>query len=165
MNKNTIIKLKTSFDAIQQTMPDSDVEFWYARDIMTELSKNIYERGVDDRGFGRIRSKSDKALFGEHTTKGMKNKLGIPANRPLADFLPTVTNAAKNLATEITNHNVKENDLHGDPSITGEHIRNNTSVRTILGERGIKPEGASRRRRPQKTKPPNKISRKENDQR
>jgi DNA-damage-inducible protein D len=106
----------------------------------TELSKNIYERGVDDKGFGRIRSKGDAALFGGNATLEMKNKLGIPENRPLADFLPTVTIAAKNLATEMTNHNVKQKDLQGEPSITDEHVQNNASVRTILGERGIKPE-------------------------
>ena len=106
----------------------------------TELSRNIYERGVDDRGFGRIRSKGDSALFGGHNTSQMKNKLGMPANRPLADFLPTVTIAAKNLAAEITNHNVRENDLQGEHSITSEHVQNNTSVRNMLGERGIKPE-------------------------
>ena len=106
----------------------------------TELSRNIYERGVDDRGFGRIRSKGDSALFGGHNTSQMKNKLEMPTNRPLADFLPTVTIAAKNLAAEITNHNVRENDLQGEHSITSEHIQNNTSVRKMLGERGIKPE-------------------------
>ena len=106
----------------------------------TELSRNIYERGVDDQGFGRIRSKGDSALFGGNTTAQMKNKLAMPSNRPLADFLPTVTIAAKNLATEITNHNVRQNNLQGEPSITGEHVQNNTSVRNMLGERGIKPE-------------------------
>ena len=106
----------------------------------TELSRNIYERGVDDQGFGRIRSKGDAALFGGNTTAQMKNKLAMPSNRPLADFLPTVTIAAKNLATEITNHNVRENDLQGERAITGEHVQNNTSVRNMLGERGIKPE-------------------------
>jgi len=251
MNKNTITTLKNSFDVLQQIVPESDVEFWYARELMpelgydrwenfskviqkateacrtvgasvenhfrgvtkmvvigsgaeravddivltryacylialngdprkepiafaqtyfalqtrkqelieerlrlhdrllarqklteseTELSKNIYERGVDNQGFGRIRSKGDAALFGGHTTQKMKNKLEVSGHRPLADFLPTVTIAAKNLATEITNHNVKENDLHGEPAITGEHVQNNTSVRTMLGERGIKPE-------------------------
>ena len=30
----------------------------------TELSKNIYERGVDNKGFANIRSKGDWALFG-----------------------------------------------------------------------------------------------------
>ena len=251
MNKNDIARLKSAFDAIVQVVPDSEVEFWYARDLMpqlgytkwqnftevigkasiacekagaavenhftgvskmvqigsgaerpiddiiltryacyliaqngdsrkteiafaqtyfalqtrkqelieerihlqdrlqarqklteseTELSKNIYERGVDDKGFGRIRSKGDAALFGGHTTQEMKNKLVVPSNRPLADFLPTVTIAAKNLATEITNHNVKQHDLQGEPAITGEHVQNNDSVRDMLGERGIKPE-------------------------
>ncbi len=67
----------------------------------TELSKLIYERGVDDAGFARIRSKGDQALFGGNDTKQMKIKLNIPQNRPMADFLPTVTITAKNLATEI----------------------------------------------------------------
>lgn len=106
----------------------------------TELSRNIYERGVDDLGFGRIRSKGDAVLFGGNTTGQMKNKLEIPSNRPLADFLPTVTIAAKNLATEITNHNVRQKDLHGELIITEEHVQNNTGVRNMLGDRGIKPK-------------------------
>jgi DNA-damage-inducible protein D len=105
-----------------------------------QLSQNIYERGVDDKGFGRIRSKGDTALFGGHTTEDMKNRLGISSNRPLADFLPTLTIAAKNLATEMTNYNVESKDLYGESSITAEHIQNNTSVREMLGKRGIKPE-------------------------
>ena len=104
------------------------------------LSQNIYERGVDDAGFARIRSKGDQALFGGNTTQDMKNKLGISENRPLADFLPTVTIAAKNLATEITNYNVEDKDLQGEFSITNEHIQNNTSVRDMLIQRCIKPE-------------------------
>ncbi|MBF0483818.1 MAG: DNA damage-inducible protein D [Candidatus Omnitrophica bacterium] len=110
------------------------------RESETELSKNIYERGVDDQGFGRIRSKGDAALFGGYTTQEMKNRLGISEYRPLADFLPTVTIAAKNLATEITNHNVKTYNLLGETAITDEHVQNNSSVRGMLGERGIKPE-------------------------
>ncbi|HFU1090217.1 DNA damage-inducible protein D [Streptococcus sp. A11] len=104
------------------------------------LSQNIYERGVDDKGFGRIRSKGDKALFGGHSTQEMKERLGVKSNRPLADFLPTLTIAAKNLATEMTNYNVEENDLHGEKSITDEHVLNNTTIRNMLGQRGIKPE-------------------------
>ena len=73
-----------------------------------ELSELIYERGVDSKGFGKIRSKGDMALFGGKSTKEMKNLLEVPENRPLADFLPTVTITAKNLATEITNFNVKK---------------------------------------------------------
>ncbi len=109
----------------------------------TELSKNIYERGVDDAGFARIRSKGDTALFGGKNTQDMKQKLSVPGNRPLADFLPTVTIAAKNLATEMTNFNVDQNNLFGECSITGEHVQNNLTVRDMLGERGIKPEALS----------------------
>ena len=104
------------------------------------LSDNIFERGVDDTGFGRIRSKGDAALFGGNTTQAMKDKFGITQTRPLADFLPTLTIAAKNLATEMTNHNVQQVDIQGEPAITREHIQNNTSVREMLGQRGIKPE-------------------------
>ncbi|MEK6938213.1 MAG: DNA damage-inducible protein D [Nanoarchaeota archaeon] len=106
----------------------------------TELSKLIYERGVDDEGFARIRSKGDEALFGGFTTAQMKNKLRIPKSRPLADFLPTVTITAKNLATEITNFNVKKENLSGENTITGEHVKSNKKVRSILVDSGIIPE-------------------------
>lgn len=110
------------------------------RESEKRLSQNIYERGVDDAGFGRIRSKGDKALFGGYSTQEMKKRLGVKDNRPLADFLPTLTIAAKNLATEMTNYNVEEKVLQGEVSITGEHIQNNHSVRDMLEQRGIKPE-------------------------
>ena len=106
----------------------------------TELSKNIYERGVDNSGFARIRSKGDWALFGGFNTSDMKRKLGIKENRPLADFLPTITITAKQLATEITNFNVKKNDLVGENNITNEHVKNNKDIRELLGKSGIKPE-------------------------
>jgi len=106
----------------------------------TELSKNIYERGVDNSGFARIRSKGDWAMFGGYNTSDMKRKLGIKENRPLADFLPTITITAKQLATEITNFNVKKNDLKGEGNITHEHVKNNKDVRSLLGKSGIKPE-------------------------
>lgn len=120
------------------------IERTQARDKLKEsekrLSQNIYERGVDDAGFGRIRSKGDSALVGGKTTQEMKRKLGVKGNRPLADFLPTLTIAAKNLATEMTNYNVEDKDLQGEKAITDEHIQNNSSVREMLGQRGIKPE-------------------------
>ena len=104
-----------------------------------QLSRNIFQRGVDDRGFGRIRSKGDQALFGGLTTEQMKKRLGIKSGA-LADRLPTLTIAAKNLATEMTNYNVEQKDLYGETNITAEHVQNNRSVRGMLGQRGIKPE-------------------------
>ena len=122
----------------------SYIERTEARERLKEsekrLSQNIYERGVDDDGFGRIRSKGDQALFGGFTTRQMKERLRVQDKRPLADFLPTLTIAAKNLATEMTNYNVEEKDLQGEAAITMEHVENNTSVRDMLGQRGIKPE-------------------------
>jgi DNA-damage-inducible protein D len=103
------------------------------------LSQNIYERGVDDAGFARIRSKGDQALFGGKTTANMKESYGIKSGA-LADRLPPVTIAAKNLATEMTNLRVEEKDICGEPPITAEHVQNNKSVRKMLGDRGIRPE-------------------------
>lgn len=104
-----------------------------------QLSQNIYQRGVDDRGFGRIRSKGDTALFGGVNTEQMKKRLGVKSGA-LADHLPTLTIAAKNLATEMTNYNVEQKDLQGEMPITNEHIQNNQSVRGMLLQRGIRPE-------------------------
>jgi DNA-damage-inducible protein D len=123
------IKLKERIDA-REKLSKSE----------TELSKLIYERGVDQKGFSRIRSKGDEALFGGSTTFEIKRKLNISKNRPLADFLPTVTIAAKNLATEMTNFNVKKENLNGEPKITDEHIKNNSEVRGVLVKNKIYPE-------------------------
>ena len=109
----------------------------------TEFSKLIYERGVDEMGFSRIRSKGDQALFGGITTSAMKKMLNVSQKRPLADFLPTITITAKNLATEITNFNVQRDDLQGESLITNEHVRNNSDVRNLLSKSGIKPEELS----------------------
>ena len=105
-----------------------------------KLSGIIYERGVDDKGFAIIRSKGDQALFGGTGTSDMKKKLGVPATRPLADFLPTLTIKAKDFATELTSHNVTDKDLKGEKLISKEHIDNNVAVRKMLKERGVFPE-------------------------
>jgi len=109
-------------------------------DTESELSGVVYERGVDGEGFARLRSKGDHALFGGYTTLDMKKKIGVPEKRPLADFLPTITIKAKDLAAEITSFNTKKNNLHGEPAITDEHIKNNKDVRDLLGKSGIRPE-------------------------
>ncbi len=109
-------------------------------DTESELSGVVYEQGVDGEGFARLRSKGDHALFGGLTTLEMKKKLNVPQKRPLADFLPTITIKAKDLAAEITGFNTKKNDLRGEQAITAEHIKNNKDVRDLLGKSGIKPE-------------------------
>ena len=105
-----------------------------------ELSGVLYERGIDSQGFGRILSKGDAALFGGLSTQNMKNRLAVPDGRPLADFLPTLTIKAKDFANEITNTQVKQQDLRGEAPITLEHVKNNRDVRKLLTERNIVPE-------------------------
>ena len=121
-----------------------DVARVSAREKLTKSEKKlsgiIYERGVDDKGFAVIRSKGDQALFGGAITTDMKKKLGVPATRPLADFLPTLTIKAKDFATELTSHNVTDKDLKGAQQISKEHIDNNLAVRKMLKERGVLPE-------------------------
>ena len=109
-----------------------------------ELSGIIFERLRENESFGRIRSKGDSALFGGRTTRDMKSKLGVPKGRPLADFLPTITIKAKDFANEITNFNIGQNDLHTEPRITDEHVKNNEEVRKLLVERRIVPEALPR---------------------
>jgi DNA-damage-inducible protein D len=106
-----------------------------------ELSGVIFERLGNADSFANIRCKGDMALFGGKTTQQMKDKMGVPKGRPLADFLPTITIKAKDFANEITNFNVKQNpNLRSESTITAEHVKNNFDVRKLLAKRGIVPE-------------------------
>ncbi len=121
-----------------------DVERITARKKLTiserELSGIIYERVGDEKSFARIRSKGDQALFGGHSTQDMKTRLGVPDKRPLADFLPTITIKAKDFVNEITNFNIKKDELQNEPDISNEHVKNNQDVRRVLTDRGIRLE-------------------------
>jgi len=129
-------------ELIEQRM--ADWERLQAREKLTisekELSRVIYERGIDDKGFGRIRSKGDAALFGDYSIQEMKDKMGVPTNRALADFLPTITIKAKDFANEVTNVQVTQQDLRSELEVTREHIKNNLDVRKLLTDRKIVPE-------------------------
>lgn len=103
------------------------------------LSGVLYERGVDSKGFAIIRTKGDRALFGLDTAT-MKRRMGAPEKRPLADFLSTIAIKAKDLAAEMTSVNVQQKDLTGQTGIEREHIDNNSAVRNMLLNRGIRPE-------------------------
>lgn len=104
-----------------------------------QLSGILYERGVDNQGFAIIRSKGDQALF-RLNTQMLKRKMGVPDSRPVADFLPTISIKAKDLAAEMTGLNVQSKDLKGQSKIEKEHIDNNLAVRNMLTQRGIVPE-------------------------
>jgi DNA-damage-inducible protein D len=122
-----------------------DFERIHVREKLTQTEKELtglaFERGVDGMGMARIRSKWDATLFWGNTTKEMKHKLGISEERSLADFLPTVLLKAKDLAAEVTNHNIREKkSLQGEGMITEEHVKNNQWVREFLMKSGITPE-------------------------
>ncbi|WP_309614131.1 DNA damage-inducible protein D [Flavobacterium sp.] len=114
-----------------------------AREKLTQTEKQLsgilFERGVDSKGFGIIRSKGDQALFRLSTIQ-LKKKMGVPDNRPVADFLPTISIKAKDLAAEMTGLNVQSKDLKGLNKIENEHVENNKAVRKMLTQRGIVPE-------------------------
>jgi DNA-damage-inducible protein D len=115
-----------------------------AREKLTRSEKIlagvVFERGVDQEGFARIKSRGDQILFGGHSTREMKQKLAVPEKRALADFLPTVTVTAKQLVNEMTSHNVRRKDLRGESPISSEHQKNNKAVRGALTRAGIYPE-------------------------
>ncbi len=104
-----------------------------------QLSGILYERGVDNKGFAIIRSNGDQALF-RLNTQMLKRKMGVPESRPVADFLPTISIKAKDLAAEMTGLNVQSKDLKGQDKIEKEHVDNNLAVRKMLTQRGIIPE-------------------------
>jgi DNA-damage-inducible protein D len=104
-----------------------------------QLSAILYERGVDNQGFAVIRSLGDQALF-RLNTQMLKRKMGVPESRAVADFLPTISIKAKDLAAEMTGLNVQGKDLKGQRKIEKEHIDNNLAVREMLTKRGIVPE-------------------------
>ncbi len=104
-----------------------------------QLSGILYERGVDGKGFAIIRSKGDQALF-RLNTQQLKNRLGVPESRPVADFLPTISIKAKDFAAEMTSVNVQSKNLKGQNQIENEHVDNSSAVRKMLLERGIVPE-------------------------
>jgi DNA-damage-inducible protein D len=120
-----------------------DYERVKAREKLAETEKKLsgvlYERGVNEKDFAIIRSKGDQALFRLNTAT-LKQKLGVPEKRPVADFLPTINIKAKDLAAEMTSVNVQAKDLKGVQKIGTEHVDNNTAVRNMLLQRGIVPE-------------------------
>ena len=120
-----------------------EIERVRARTKLQETEKHLsgvlYEHGVDSKGFAMIRSKGDQALFHLDTSQ-MKRKLGVPANRPVADFLPTISIKAKDFAAEMTHVNVQQKALYGESEISREHVDNNAAMRQMMIERGIVPE-------------------------
>ena len=159
MEKETIELYRKKFDDIRH---ESDgIEYWYARELM-KLLDYVQWRNFDNAvNKAMLSCENNGNLIENHFSKiNSTIAVGKGARREVEDYmltryacyliaengdprkehLPTLTIAAKNLATEMTNYNVEEKDLQGEMAITDEHVENNTSVREMLGQRGIKPE-------------------------
>ncbi len=147
--KKTEISFAQTYFAVQTRKAElveqriREIERIKARDKLAQTEKNLsgvlYERGVDEKGFAIIRSRGDQALFSLNTTQ-LKKKMNVPLSRAVADFLPTVSIKAKDLAAEMTSVNVQAKNLYGEQSIGTEHVDNNKAVRRMLLDRGIIPE-------------------------
>lgn len=102
------------------------------------LSGVVMDRGVSGQELATIKSEGDKRLFGGNDTRMMKQKYKIDKSaKPLADYLPTISLTAKQLANEMTAVNSQTKDLHGFGKIGMEHVQNNVEVRKSLVQRGI----------------------------
>jgi len=114
-----------------------------ARRKLSETEKKfsgvLIEHGVDKKGIAEIRSAGDAALFNKPTST-MKKQLQAGKGRALADYVPTITLKAKDLATEMTTFKTNEKNLQGKNPIKFEHMHNSEAIRKMLNENGIYPE-------------------------
>jgi DNA-damage-inducible protein D len=140
----TYFAFQTRNQEIQQTH-QLELERLAAREKLTktekEFSGTLVSRGLSGKEVAEIRALGDSALFGGHTTDDMKRRLRITSKaRPLADFLPTITLKAKDLATEMTTFKTKEKNAKNKQVIRQMHTSHNNSVRKALTNEGIYPE-------------------------
>lgn len=143
------VALAQSYFAIQtrkqeiREIADEYVERLQARgqlkDTELEFSALLFQKGFNGQEISIVRSDGDKALF-NLSTQDMKTKLGVPANRSLADFLPAVTLNAKALATSLTNHYTKIKGITHKHLIRQKHVENNQGIRELLKDKGVRPE-------------------------
>ena len=90
MKMDTVATLTKSFDSITQTMPDSEVEFWYARDLMATLGYDRWEN------FSKVIQKALAAsgnvgVNAENHFRGVTKmvKIGSEAERSINDVMLT----------------------------------------------------------------------------
>ena len=151
MKSEIITTLFRSFEDIRHER--DGVEYWYARELQVLLEYREW------RNFTNVIDKAKQAcesvgqpLEDHFVDVNRMVQLGSGAERKVKDILLTryacylvaqngdPGKTEKDFATELTSHNVVENDLTGDEAISREHIDNNAAVRGMLLKRGVTPE-------------------------
>jgi hypothetical protein len=98
MNKNTITQLTISFDALQQTVSNSDVEFWYARDLQELLGYTEW------RNFLKVIDKAKDAC----------RTAGSASDNHFVDVNKMVHSPSRNLSQRELRAQMEVSAKHGD---------------------------------------------------
>ena len=127
MDRNRIIALKSSFDGISNSVAEAHIEFWYARDLMGLLGYTRWENFAEAIKRAETSCSSNNIDISFHFREVTKMvDIGMGKKRSIADVM--------------LSRYVEQADLQGEAAITDEHVTNNTTVREMLGKRGIVPE-------------------------
>ena len=88
MDKNRLVALKTSFDGVANTVEESHIEYWMARDLMPHLGYSRWENFVEAIDRAKTACSTQKVAISEHF-RDVTKMISLPrgAQRPIADVM------------------------------------------------------------------------------
>jgi hypothetical protein len=128
MKKELITQLHHDFEIVAQR--EENIEFWYARDLQKLLGYNEWRNFLLVINKAKQACENSKHAIYDHFVDVNKMiPLGKGGQREVKDF-----------ANEITAFNTVRDDLRGEQTITQEHVKSNSIVRSALKQSNIHPE-------------------------